>query len=96
VSTETIRNAIGFSGGILALVSFLTGMVNAFVIVANRKEGVSLFPNWYSSPFEIIYRPAGLTERGLLARRRCIYGIIGFVVIGAITGIVASLIDHFF
>jgi hypothetical protein len=42
-----------------------------FRTVANRKEGVPLFPNWYESPFNIIFRPHQLTERGLIARRRC-------------------------
>jgi hypothetical protein len=96
MSTETLRNAIGFSGAIFALLSWLMGMVNSFVMIANRKEGVPLFPTRWESPVYIIFRPANLTERGLQARRRCIWGIVGFVVIGAITVVADSLVDNFF
>lgn len=68
--------------------------VNMFRAVANRKEGVPLFPRWWIGPFTILVRPHQLTERGLAARRRVMYGTIGFFVcwllgiaIGVVTGV---------
>jgi len=62
--------------------------------VAHRKAGVPIFPNWYESPFNILFRPAQLTERGLAARRWFFYGIAGFVAfyvaaiaVGSLTGV---------
>ncbi len=62
-----------------AIVSWFTCVINLFRMVANRKEGVPLFQTWYDSPWNIIFRPHLLTERGLAARRRCMLGFAGFV-----------------
>jgi hypothetical protein len=86
---------LAFIGACLGsfLCAFLV-LVNMFRAVANRKEGVPIFPSWYESPFNILFRPHQLTERGLRARRLCLYGFAGFwlfamlaVAIGTLTGV---------
>jgi hypothetical protein len=71
--------------GILVVASFVgivaswfVGVVNMFRAVANRKEGAPLCPHWYESPFNYLFRPSQLTDRGLSARRLCFYGFVGF------------------
>ena len=76
-----------------ALVSWFVATINMFRTVANRKEGVPLFPHWHESPWNILFRPHQLTERGLTARRRCFQGVVGFLicaVIGMIAGVLAD------
>ena len=69
---------------------FFVAVINMFRAVANRKPDVPVFPNWWESPFNIIYRPCQLTERGLSARRWYFYGLVGFIVCWAI-GILVGL-----
>ena len=64
--------------------------INMFRTVANRKPGVPLFPNWWESPFNILFRPSQLTETGLSARRWCFYGGVGFLACWAL-GILVGL-----
>ena len=94
-------NATGVIGGLVvavaflcALASWIVALVNMFRTVANRKDGVPLFPSWYQGPFNILIRPSQLTDRGLSARCRCFYGFAGFVIscdvaaaVGGLTGV---------
>lgn len=86
---------IGFVGMFFgAFVCWVIATVNMFQVVANRKEGVPLFPHWWESPFNVVFRPQHLTDRGLAARRRCFYGTIGFIVfwlLGAAIGLVTGV-----
>lgn len=62
------------------MASLLFSLVNMFRTVANRKEGVPLFPRPFFSPWMLIYQPSLLTERGLAARRSVFYGVAIFIV----------------
>jgi hypothetical protein len=76
-------------------VSWFIITINMFRMVANRKDGVPLFPSWYKSPFGILFRPAQLTDHGRAARRLAIYGIIGFFVCWLIGMVFASMSESF-
>jgi hypothetical protein len=79
---------------VAAIGCWFVGVVNMFRAVANRKEGVPLFQSWLGNPFNILFQPALLTERGLTARRRCFYGLVGFVISCAIAGAAALASDR--
>jgi hypothetical protein len=64
-------------------------VVNMFRTVANRKPDVPLFPNWWESPFNILFRPSQLTDRGLSARRCCVDGSLGFLVCLVVAAFIA-------
>jgi hypothetical protein len=55
---------------LVSAASFLTGMIFMFRANANRNEGA---PG--SMSFEGVLNPDKLTERGLVARRYCYYGL---------------------
>jgi hypothetical protein len=55
------------------------GTINMFRMVRHRKPGVPLFPNCLESPFNIMFRPAQLTDTGLKARRKMFIGVLGFI-----------------
>jgi hypothetical protein len=91
---EAIIGTIVAAAFIGAIASWFIAVVNVFRTVANRREGVPLFPIWFESPFNILFRPAQLTDRGLIARRRCFYGVIGFVLSILIVCIAAYLQEN--
>ena len=67
---------------ILVLGGFACGLIvviNMFRTVANRRPEIPLFRSWWESPFNILFQPSLLTERGLSARRWCFYGLLGFL-----------------
>jgi hypothetical protein len=91
-------NAMEVIGGLVVAVAFLCAFsswviatVNMFRTVANRKDGVPLFPNWYESSFNILFRPSQLTDRGLSARRWCFYGVAGFIISCALAIAISEL-----
>jgi hypothetical protein len=92
-----MAGTVGFVGaGIAAVYCWWIGIMNMFRTVANRKLGVPLFPHWWESPFNILFRPWQLTDRGLDARRKCFLGMLGFVafcVLSVIVGIVVKVED---
>jgi hypothetical protein len=80
---------LGFVGAcICAVICWFIAAINMFRTVAYRKPGVPLFPHWWESPFNILFRPSQLTARGLEARRWCFYGVVGFLVCGGFVMIV--------
>jgi len=66
------------------IASCFVATINLYRTVANRKDGVPLFQNWWDAPTNIIYYPHLLTERGLAARRKCFRGVGGFLLCCAI------------
>jgi hypothetical protein len=90
---EAVFGTIVAVAFVAAFTFWFIGVVNMFRVVANRKDGVPLFPNWFESPFNILFRPSQLTDRGIIARRKCFYGFIGFILSCAILGVVAVLQD---
>ena len=58
---------------------WLIVLINMFRTVANRRPEIPLFRSWWESPFNILFQPFLLTERGLSARRWCFYGLLGFL-----------------
>ncbi len=68
---------------------WFVAVINMFRTVANRKPDVPLFPSWWQSPFNILFRPSQLTERGLSARRWCFYALAGSLVCWAFGMLVA-------
>jgi hypothetical protein len=92
--TQVVGTLAFFAACLSGMACLVVVLVNMFRAVANRKEGVPLFPNWYESPFNILFRPSQLTDRGLSARRWCFYGVVGFfifcasgIAIGVLTGV---------
>jgi len=75
---------------VAAIGCLLVAAVNMFLAVRYRKPGVPLFPNEFSSPANILFMPSKLTERGLLARKRCFLGTIGFLTAMLIAFIVSA------
>jgi hypothetical protein len=86
-----------FAGSVIGFVAgwFLV-MINMFRVVANRKEGAPLFPNWYEGPFNYICRPSQLTERGLAARRWYFYGVASMVLSAILAAITSYVYQTFF
>jgi hypothetical protein len=77
--TEAVTNIVIGIACLGAFASWLVCAINMFRMVANRREDVALFRKWYENPFNVIFRPGDLTDRGLEARRRCLYGMFGFL-----------------
>lgn len=69
---------IGTASLFAALVLWLEAFVQMFRAVRNKKDGAPEFPGWQHSPY-ILTRPEQLTETGLVARRRSILCLIGFL-----------------
>jgi hypothetical protein len=69
--TAQAIGTVAFAAAVLGgMASGVVAIVNMFRTVAYRKDGVPLFPHWYVSPFNVVFRPDQLTDRGLAARRR--------------------------
>jgi hypothetical protein len=81
---KVLGSLVWFATFLGIAVSWFVAVINMYRMISNRKEGVPLFPNWYESPGNIIFRPHQLTDRGLAARRWCIYGVVGFFVCWAV------------
>jgi hypothetical protein len=63
-----------------------------FLTVKYRKPEVPLFPHgMLYSPFNILFRPSKLTEKGLRARKRCVLGFAGFFTCVALVIMIATL-----
>ena len=62
-----IARAIGF-------LSFFVMAVNIFRAAANHKDGETVIAN-----LSVLFAPNKLTERGLAARRWCMWGLAGFI-----------------
>ena len=92
---EGISAVVLWIGVVFAFASFFFGMINAFIMSANRKDDVPLLPTWQEDPYSILNGTAFLTERGLKARRRCIFGFVGFVAIVGITVVGVQIIENF-
>ena len=58
--------------------SMVIYVINLHLANANRKVPISKLRRLFQ--MEILYIPALLNERGLVARRRAIYGFAGFIV----------------
>ena len=87
---QALGYVVDFIGAILGgFVSRFIALINMFRAVAYRKPDVSLFPHWWESPFNPLFRPAQLTDRGLATRRWCFYGVIGFVVCWVFNAVVS-------
>ena len=86
---------IAFLGAItVAILCWFVAVINMFRTVAHRKPGIPLFSHWLDNPFNLMLRPGQLTERGVTARRWCMYGVVGFLfcfVLGAVIGQFADI-----
>ena len=58
----------------IGIVSFVVMVVNIYRAAANHKESQEVIAN-----LNLIFTPSELTDRGLAARRWCIWGLAGFV-----------------
>jgi len=89
-AVEAIGQA-GFAAAIFGgFACWFICVINMFRAVQYRKPGVALFPSWYESPFNILFYPSQLTDRGLAARRWCFYGLCGLIscwIFAAIVGL---------
>jgi hypothetical protein len=74
---------MGWIGVVAAFVGtfvcWFIALINMFRTLAHRKPGVAIWPHWWESPFNILFRPEELTARGLVARRWCFFGVAGFL-----------------
>jgi hypothetical protein len=59
---------------------WLYALFNGIQAVKFRKPGVPLFPNWRNGPFDVLYHPENLTERGLVARKRFYFAFVAFFI----------------
>lgn len=83
---------LGASVLIAAFVCWLTAVVNMCLAVKYRKPDLPLFPDgMFGNPFNILFRPRDLTDRGLLARRRCFLGVAGFFACAALLCIIGGM-----
>jgi hypothetical protein len=73
-----MSDALAIALMLIAAACWLTSVINWFLVVMNRKPGLPLFPNWFESPGNYIFRPGSLTDKGLRARRWVFVGVIGF------------------
>jgi len=73
---DFIALVLGFG----AAACWLISMVNMLRMVVHRKPSVPLFRSWWASPFNIMFRPCDLTEKGLRARKLIFVGAVGFFV----------------
>lgn len=70
---------IAFVGCILSgMVCWCIAIYNMFRAVALRKPGVSMWPGTWLSPFYLLLQPDKLTEAGIVARNRFLFGVVGF------------------
>lgn len=72
---ESIGTGLAGISALWALYFFGLATINVFRTNANRKEGVR---RKHRSAFNIIFSPSELTEAGLIARRKCLTGMVGF------------------
>ena len=86
---ETLQDIASKAAVLCALMGvacWALAIVNMFRMVRHRKPGVPLFPNAWESPFNIMFRPGNLTDRGLRARKLTFLGTVGFVVCWFLAG----------
>ncbi len=57
----------------------------------NRKPGVPYFPGSFQTPYNIIFHPEQLTERGLQSRRRVVYGVLGMLIAGGVAALIGAV-----
>jgi hypothetical protein len=89
-----MQEALGFIAFCFACgcaVFWFMAAINMFRMVRHRKPGVPLFPNWFESPFNIVFRPLDLTDVGLKARRKVLIGFCGFLACWAVAFAAATL-----
>jgi hypothetical protein len=76
---EALLSIVVLGAGVGIVACWIIGVNNLFRPVVNRQEDIPLFSRIFESPIDILFRPSKLTEGGLIARRRCIYAFIGFL-----------------
>ena len=69
----------------------LTAAVNLVLVVRNRKPGLPLQPHWFESPFNYIFRPESLTDKGLRASRRTFLATFGYFVCAGLLLILSKM-----
>lgn len=70
---------IAFFGCVLGgFVCWGVVVFNMFRAVALRKPGVSMWHGTWNNPFNLLLQPDRLTDAGIVARNRCVFGVIGF------------------
>ncbi len=77
-----------FGMGVLFWISAVFFMLRAVML---RKPNVSLWNGTGRNPFNLLLQPDKLSESGLVARKRCFYSVIGFV-LSVLFGMVAASI----
>jgi hypothetical protein len=78
--SELFERLVDFAIIASGLFFWVCAAVNMILMAKHRKEGVPLFPHGiFWSPFNILFTPHLLNEKGLKARRRLICSVIGFV-----------------
>ncbi len=58
---------------------FTGTVIHMVLVMVHRKPGCRLFPSWYESPFNYLFKPRSLTDQGLRSRRRVLLNLIGFL-----------------
>ena len=65
---------------------------NMFRTVALRKPGVSKWHGTWFNPFNLLLQPGKLTDAGLVARKRCFFGLLRFLACWVLAVLVGSAV----
>jgi hypothetical protein len=83
-----------FGIAFLAFACWASALFHMVRAVALRKPGVSLWRGTAFNPFNLLFQSSKLTEDALIARKRCLFSVLGFLIcalcfiaIGTCTGI---------
>ena len=87
---DFITLVLGFG----ATACWLISAVNMHRMVVHRKPGVPMYRRLWANPFNIMFRPGDLTEKGLRARNLILVGAVGFFVCVLLSALIDLLIRH--
>lgn len=74
---------------VMGILFWISAVVFMFRTVTLRKPHVSMWRDTGGNPFNLLLLPDKLSESGLVARKRCFYSVLGFV-LSVLFGMVAG------
>jgi hypothetical protein len=88
-----IGNCVLLVIGVGCFACWAVALASMLLAARSRRPGAPR-PTLWEGPFDVMYRPSLLTEEGKRHRRRCLAGIAGFLLLGAL-GTLGGLLGTF-
>lgn len=80
---------------VMGTLFWISAVVFMFRTVTLRKPHVSMWRDTGGNPFNLLLLPDKLSESGLVARKRCFYSVIGFILCAILGIITAEIFSRF-